>query len=452
MSESFELYDLRVEVISPPGAKIYCGASPGDYFELHGEMLKLPPHQGFSIYSLAAVLPLLAAKQRVLDANDWMTSDAEVACPDPNCPTRLRVTRTGKRRFERSQTTATAKPGTMPRISLTAGYEISRVIKGGWQLAGGHGTIDAQQAVKDMAAFVEAGINTFDCADIYTGVEEMIGRFRSQYPQLAKSLHVHTKFVPDLQALQRVDRSYVEQAIDRSLRRLGVEQLDLVQFHWWDYSAPAYVSTAVELERLRKAGKIANIGVTNFDVPRLQEIVDAGVSVLTHQVQYSLLDTRPENAMVEFCRRNGISLLCYGTVAGGFLSERWLRQPEPVNLENRSLLKYQLIIEELGGWSLFQQLLAALEKIAGKHACDIATVASAVMLKRQAVAAVIVGATNIAHVAANQQIGAIALDAEDEAGIGSILQKGAGPSGDVYSLERDREGRHGRIMKYNLNK
>jgi uncharacterized repeat protein (TIGR04076 family) len=106
----FELYDLRVEVVAPPGRPIYCGARVGDYFELHGEILKLPPGQGFSIYSLAAVLPLLAAKQRITDENDWMTSDAEVACPDPNCPTRFKIIRTGRRYFRRSDVTATAFP------------------------------------------------------------------------------------------------------------------------------------------------------------------------------------------------------------------------------------------------------------------------------------------------------------------------------------------------------
>ncbi len=104
--DSFELFDLRVEVICPPGARILCGARPGDYFELHGEMLYLPPGQGISIYSLAAVLPLLAAKQRPTHPNDWMTTDAEIACPDPNCPSRLRISRTGKRRFRHAETTA----------------------------------------------------------------------------------------------------------------------------------------------------------------------------------------------------------------------------------------------------------------------------------------------------------------------------------------------------------
>jgi uncharacterized repeat protein (TIGR04076 family) len=109
--DSFELYDLRVEVVVPEGGRIYCGARPGDYFELRGEMLTLPPGQGFSIYSLAALLPLLPAKQRPTHRNDWMTSDAEVACPDPNCQSRFRITRTGKRRFSHAETTAVPLPG-----------------------------------------------------------------------------------------------------------------------------------------------------------------------------------------------------------------------------------------------------------------------------------------------------------------------------------------------------
>jgi uncharacterized repeat protein (TIGR04076 family) len=106
----FDLYDLRVDVVIPPGARVLCGANPGDFFELRGEMLHLPPGQGFSIYSLAAVLPLLAAKQRPTHPYDWMTSDAEIACPDPNCPTRLRITRLGLRRFRHADTTAVPLP------------------------------------------------------------------------------------------------------------------------------------------------------------------------------------------------------------------------------------------------------------------------------------------------------------------------------------------------------
>ena len=111
----FELYDLRVEVVAPEGVTLYCGAKPGDYFELKGEMLHLPAGQGFSIYSLAALLPLLPAKQRVTPPNDWMSTDAEVACPDPNCPSRLRISRMAKRVFRHAEVTAVP----LPNESLT---------------------------------------------------------------------------------------------------------------------------------------------------------------------------------------------------------------------------------------------------------------------------------------------------------------------------------------------
>lgn len=104
--DEFELFDLRVDVIIPEGGAVYCGARPGDHFTLEGEMLHLPPGQGISIYSLSSVLPLLAAKQRPTHRNDWMTTDGDIACPDPNCSTRLRITRTGLRRFSHAETTA----------------------------------------------------------------------------------------------------------------------------------------------------------------------------------------------------------------------------------------------------------------------------------------------------------------------------------------------------------
>ena len=108
--DEFELYDLRVEVVAPPGERILCNAKLGDWFEVRGEVLHFPPGQGFSMYSLASIIPLLPAKQRPTDAKDWMSTDAEVACPDPNCPTRFRITRLAKRRFSHAATTAVPLP------------------------------------------------------------------------------------------------------------------------------------------------------------------------------------------------------------------------------------------------------------------------------------------------------------------------------------------------------
>jgi aryl-alcohol dehydrogenase-like predicted oxidoreductase len=341
----------------------------------------------------------------------------------------------------------------IPRTVLADGLAISRIIKGGWHLAGGHGTIDAAAAQRDMAAFVDAGITTFDCANIYTGVEQLIGDFRRNYPEHGKRVQIFTKFVPDLADLPTVDRRYVESVIDRSLSRLGVEQIDAVQFHWWDYAVPRYVETALELERLRRAGKIGRVSVTNFDTPRLKEMVDAGVPVASHQLQYSLIDSRPELHMVDYCQANGIALLCYGTVAGGFLSERWLTREEPCEpLANRSLVKYKLIIDDFGGWGRLQTLLGALQKIAGRHETDIASVATRAILDRRGVTAAIVGATSAVHLPAHTKIGNLVLSDADRSVLAESLQPNTGPLGDVYTLERDRQGRHGRIMKYELNK
>ena len=103
-AEEFELWDLHVEVIGDQAAMV-CNHAVGDCFDVSGENLTLPPGQPFSIYALAALLPLLPAKQRVTHAHDWMTTDAEVACPDPNCGARFRITRTRKSTFRRSDTT-----------------------------------------------------------------------------------------------------------------------------------------------------------------------------------------------------------------------------------------------------------------------------------------------------------------------------------------------------------
>jgi aryl-alcohol dehydrogenase-like predicted oxidoreductase len=341
----------------------------------------------------------------------------------------------------------------VPRRVLRDGFEISQIIKGGWHLAGGHGTIEAAAAQRDMAAFVEAGITTFDCANIYTGVEQLIGDFRRNYPEHAKRIQTFTKFVPDLGDLPTVDRRYVEKVIDLSLSRLGVEQLDAVQFHWWDYSVPRYVETAIDLDRLRRSGKIGRVSVTNFDTPRLKEIVDAGVPVASHQLQYSLIDARPELHMLDYCQAQGIALLCYGTVAGGFLSERWLGQAEPCEpLANRSLVKYKLIIDDFGGWERFQELLGALQQIARRHETDIASVATRAILDRRGVTAAIVGATSTSHLPAHLKIGTLVLTDDDRSMVADSLQGKTGPLGDVYTLERDRSGRHGRIMKYELTK
>ena len=346
---------------------------------------------------------------------------------------------------------------TLATQEIAPGYTISRIVRGGWQLAGGHGAIDRAQAVEDLVAAFDAGVTTFDCADIYTGVEELYGALRerlraSRGEEAARRLRVHTKLVPDLAILPTIRRAEVEAIVDRSLRRLRVDQVDLVQFHWWDYAQGHWLEAMSWLDDLRRAGKVRLIGGTNFDTRRVGEILAAGIPLASMQVQYSVLDRRPENGFAKLCRAGGVALLCYGTVAGGFLSDRWLGAAEPAApIANRSLVKYKLIVEDFGGWALFQELLSVLRRVADRHGADIASVASRLTLDYPGVAAVIVGATSQAHLAANVAAAGLALTDADRAEIEAVASRRRGPLGDVYELERDRDGRHGSIMKYDLN-
>ena len=165
----------------------------------------------------------------------------------------------------------------LPQVRLAADYTIPRLIKGGWQLAGGHGAVNAERAISDMMVFADAGITAFDCADIYTGVEALIGRFIRERRNLrgsdAPPIRVHTKCVPDLDKLPTLSRADIDRIIDRSLTRLGVDRLDLVQFHWWDYDAPRFVDAALHLRDIQRAGKIHHIGATNFGTADRKSVV-----------------------------------------------------------------------------------------------------------------------------------------------------------------------------------
>ena len=343
----------------------------------------------------------------------------------------------------------------METIEVANGFNISRIVKGGWQLSQGHSQGNASDPVEDMFTFAEQGVSTFDCADIYTGVEELIGRFlKARKARLgsAADIKVLTKFVPDYDALGSINKNYVERIIDRSLQRLNVEQLDMVQFSWWTYQIPGWVETAHWLKELQQAGKINLLSTTNFNAAATKEIVEAGVSLATCQVQYSLLDYRPEKELIALCAKHNMHLLCYGTVAGGFLSEQWLGAKDPLPpFENRSLVKYRLMIEEFGGWELFQHLLQNLKLIASKYQVSISNISSRYMLERPQVASIIVGARTTHHLKENLRVFDFKLDQEDYSSINKVLQQRKGPSGDVFDIERIKDGPHGSIMKYNLN-
>ena len=344
----------------------------------------------------------------------------------------------------------------IPSHTLRPGYDVSRLILGGWQFSPGHhpSPWDLDQVLETLVEVADLGVTTFDCADIYDGVEELYGRFLRRWRTTSSShrpIRIHTKFVPDLQALPTLTKADVERVVDRSLRRLGVERLDLVQFYWWDPDVSGFERTGVWLSELQEAGKIRHLAGTNLNVERCRRLRDAGVELVANQVQYSVLDRRPERTLADYARDEDMALLCYGALAGGFLTDRWLGKDAQEGLAlNRSLVKYGLVIEELGGWAAHQRILSTMRAIADEHGVDVAAVAVRFVLDQPGVAAVITGASAARQVASTMRAFEAQLTEADHARIREAAGGGFGPPGDVYDLESDRTGRHGRIMKYGL--
>jgi aryl-alcohol dehydrogenase-like predicted oxidoreductase len=330
------------------------------------------------------------------------------------------------------------------RFPFAGDLAICRILNGMWQVSGAHGAIDPARAVEAMFAYHDAGFTTWDLADHYGPAEDLIGNFRRQFATRygtgrLPEIQAFTKWVPHPGAMTR---RVVEDAVAVSLRRMGTDRLDLLQFHWWDYRDPRYLDALSHLADLQGEGTIRRVALTNFDTERLAIIAGHGIAIVSNQVQYSLVDRRPEARMAAWCRDNGVTLLTYGTLLGGLLSEKYLGRPEPqrAELTTVSLQKYKQMIDAWGGWSLFQELLAVLKGVADKHGVGIANVGARYVLDRPAVAGVIVGARlGIAeHIADNARTFSLALDADDLAAIEPVLAKSRdllrviGDCGDEY--------------------
>ena len=327
---------------------------------------------------------------------------------------------------------------------FTPDLRICRLLNGLWQVSGGHGRIDPAAAIAEMIGYHDAGFTTWDLADHYGPAEDFIGEFRRRLaarsgPQALAAMQAFTKWVPSPGPMTR---QVVERAVDISRRRMDTETLDLLQFHWWEYRDLRYLDALEQLAALRAAGKIRHVGLTNFDTERLKIMLQRGLPIVSNQVQYSLVDRRPEVAMAPFCQEHGVVLFTYGTLLGGLLSERYLGRPEPGprELTTASLRKYKQMIDAWGGWALFQELLQAAGQVAERHGVSIANVAVRAILDRPAVAGVIVGARlGVAeHLAENARVFSFHLDAEDWARLDAVqaksrdLFKVIGDCGDEY--------------------
>lgn len=325
------------------------------------------------------------------------------------------------------------------RLQFTPDLNICRVLNGMWQVSGAHGGIDSTRAIASMFKYMDAGFTTWDLADHYGSAEDFIGEFRRQLvatrgKEALSNLQAFTKWVP---RPTKMTRRLVEQNIDRSLKRMGVETLDLMQFHWWEYRDKNYLDALAYMTELQAEGKIKHLALTNFDTEHLKIITEAGIKIVSNQVQFSLIDRRPLVKMVQFCQEHNIQLFSYGTVCGGLLSEKYLGQAEPGGaiLNTASLRKYKNMVDTWGGWSLFQELLSVLKQIADKHAASIPNIAVSYILDQPTVAGAIVGARLgvSEHLADNARVFDLKLDTNDREQIDTVVRR----SRDLYQLIGD---------------
>jgi aryl-alcohol dehydrogenase-like predicted oxidoreductase/enamine deaminase RidA (YjgF/YER057c/UK114 family) len=303
------------------------------------------------------------------------------------------------------------------RYQLAPGLDISRTLTGLWQVADierKSGPIEPEKGADDLQRYVAGGFDTFDMADHYGTSELITGRLLQRYLDQADRPRAFTKWCPPPGPMTaEIVRAGVQERLDR----LGVPCVDLLQFHWWHFGHPAWLDALHELAALREQGLIGEIGVTNFDAAHLRLALADGVPVRTNQVSFSLMDRRAAGALADLCGASDVRLLAYGTLCGGFLSERWLGVAEPVEIGDWSKMKYRRFIDAAGGWDAYQRVLGAAREVAQKHGVTIANVATRWVLEQTGVAGVIIGARlgEAMHTADNARLFSFALDAADRA-------------------------------------
>jgi len=324
------------------------------------------------------------------------------------------------------------------RWNVAPDLSISRVLTGLWQIADMEREgreLDLTATAREMEPYVEAGFTTFDMADHYGSAELIAGIFAREHG--SQSVQLFTKWVPKPGPDSRAD---VRAAVQTALDRLGSDRLDLLQFHSWNYADPSYLDTLTYLQELKAEGLIRHLGMTNTDTAHLGMILHSGFEVVSNQICFSMLDQRARtNGMLELCAEHGVTVLAFGTLAGGFLTERWLAQPEPDwdTLETWSQMKYGRFIREAGGWAALQDLLQVVHQVAQRHDVSMANVAGRYILDQPAVGGIIVGARlGISeHCQDNLQLFRFALAETDHAEIDEAvvrLRKIPGDCGDEY--------------------
>eukprot|EP00878_Enallax_costatus_P000475 GHUV01000567.1.p1 GENE.GHUV01000567.1~~GHUV01000567.1.p1 ORF type:complete len:455 (+),score=136.94 GHUV01000567.1:163-1527(+) len=356
------------------------------------------------------------------------------------------------------QKAALKPPGTIPKVKLPDSLEISKVVRGCWQLDGQHrgdqltDRTSGAAAIEDLNTFCKQGMFTLDTADIYGPSEALIGQYMRLNPAAAHNTKILTKlsFMAQPSAVD-LRKENIEYRVRSSIARLGVTTLDMVQLHWEPPAAaaasssnssssrpvPGYVTAAKALQKLQQEGLIGHLGVSNFDQRMLMDLLDAGIKPVSNQVAFSVIDRRPLMFLTRYCQSRDIPLLCYGTLAGGFLAERYLDvAANMVRIDTISKARYGTLIKQLGGWSWLQDMLRVLHDIGEKHGVSGSCVASRWVLQQPGVAAVVLGARNTRHIRDTQRLFRFELDEVDMLDIDAAYEGANQPATDVYMWER----------------
>ena len=327
----------------------------------------------------------------------------------------------------------TARP---ERFLLTPDLSVSRVLTGLWQVADMEKDgqpLDVERAADALGAYADEGFDTFDMADHYGSAELVAGRLLSRYGGPGRPL-AFTKWCP---APGPMTPEVVRRGVEERLERLGLDNVDLLQFHWWTFEHPGWLDALHEFKALQDEGRIGAIGLTNVDAAHLALAVADGIPVVSNQVSFSLVDRRAAEDLSTVCARTGMKLFAYGTLCGGFLTERWLGQPEPEAIGDWSGMKYKRFIDAIGGWDVLQGILEAAGAVGRRHGVSIANVATRWVLDHPAVGGVIIGARlgEREHRADNLKMFDFAFDDEDRARLDAALAKAKpipGDCGDEY--------------------
>ena len=217
---------------------------------------------------------------------------------------------------------------TIERVALAQDLTIARVVTGLWQLADMERdgrTLDLERAAAAMEPYVRAGLTAFDMADHYGSAELVAGAL----PRAGIDGRACSCSRNGCRRRAPCRKPTTRAAVERALARLGVDAIDLLQYHAWNYADPSWLDTLFHLQELKREGLLRHLGLTNVDTAHLRVVAATGIDILSNQVSLSLLDRRAAHGLAAFCVEHGIHLLAYGTVAGGWLTDRWLRQPEP---------------------------------------------------------------------------------------------------------------------------